>query len=109
MAAKIESGYDITRGIKIIEVLKSDLLGEVSVLYKVLLECPDQEIREMYKETLSNIILISYILARRLGLDYDIIDKEIQKKIKLGIINVNEIEKYYGDLTRLARHRGEPK
>jgi len=106
---KVENGYDITRGIKTIEILKSEMLSEISVLFSSLLECPDQEIRDTYKETLSNIVLISYILARRLGLDYDIIDNEIQKKVKLSIINGNEIEKYYGDLSRLARYRSEPK
>ncbi len=106
---KVENGYDITRGIKTIEILKSEMLSEISVLFSSLLECPDQEVRDAYKETLSNIILISYILARRLGLDYDIIDNEIQKKVKLSIINENEIEKYYGDLSRLARYRSEAK
>jgi hypothetical protein len=39
------------------------------------------------------------------GVDYSTMDRHISKKIRLGLINENEIEKYFGDLSELARMR----
>jgi len=61
-------------------------------------------VHESVAETLSNIILICYMLGRRLGVSYNSIEIKINNKIKLGIIENHDVEKYYGDLTELAKH-----
>ena len=101
----MKQGIDITKGIKIIEMLKCELLENVSLVFRIMNQAIEEESKEKIKLTLSDIILISYILSRRLGLDFEVIDKEIDRKIKLGLINENEIEKYFGDLSELAQHR----
>jgi len=63
-----------------------------------------EEVHESVAETLSNIILICYMLGRRLGVSYNSIEIKINNKIKLGIIENHDVEKYYGDLTELAKH-----
>jgi len=35
---------------------------------------------------------------------YNSIEIKINNKIKLGIIENHDVEKYYGDLTELAKH-----
>jgi len=95
---------DITRNIKIIEWLKSELLTDISNLFKVLVNGMNEEIHEAISETLSNIILISYLLGRRLGISYNAIEIKIQNKVKLGLVDNHDIEKYYGDLSELSKH-----
>ncbi len=95
---------DITRNIKTIEWLKSELLTDIANLFKVLVNGMKEEVRDSIAETLSNIILICYLLGRRLGLSYNAIELKIGNKIKLGLIEEHDVEKYYGDLSELSKH-----
>ena len=95
---------DITRNIKIIGWLKSELLTDIADLFKALVNGVREEIHESISETLSNIILISYMLGRRLGVSYNSIEMKIRSKIRLGILQEHDVEKYFGDLTELAKH-----
>lgn len=95
---------DITRNIKIIEWLKSELLTDVANLFKVLVSGMKEEIHDSIAETISNIILICYLLGRRLGISYNAIEMKIENKVKLGLIEDHDVEKYYGDLSELSRH-----
>ena len=99
-----EKEIDITRNIKIIEWLKSELLTDLANLYKILVNGMKEEVHDVVSETLSNIILISYLLGRRLGISYNAIELKMEKKIKLGLIENHDMEKYYGDLSELSRH-----
>ncbi|NLD50510.1 MAG: hypothetical protein GX660_25490 [Clostridiaceae bacterium] len=95
---------DITRNIKIIEWLKSELLTDVASLFKVLVNGVKGEVHESVSDTLSNIILICYLLGRRLGISYNSIEMKIENKVKLGLIENHDVEKYYGDLSELSKH-----
>jgi len=94
--ALFDREIDITRNIKIIEWLKSELLTDIANLFKVLVNGVREEVHESVAETLSNIILICYMLGRRLGVSYNSIEIKINNKIKLGIIENHDVEKYYG-------------
>jgi hypothetical protein len=102
--AFFDKDIDITRNIKIIEWLKSELLTDMANLFKTLVNGMKEEVHESVSETLSNIILISYLLGRRLGLSYNAIEMRIQNKVKLGLVESHDIEKYYGDLSELSKH-----
>lgn len=102
--AFFDKEIDITRNIKIIEWLKSELLTDVANLFKILVNGMKEEVHEVLSETLSNIILISYLLGRRLGISYNSIEMKIHNKIKLGLVENHDVEKYYGDLSELAKH-----
>lgn len=104
--ARFGTDIDITKNIKIIEWLKSELLTDIANLFKVLVSGMKQEMHEAVSETLSNIILICYILGNRLGISYNAIEIKIENKIKLGIIEKHNVEEYYGDLSSLSKHLG---
>ncbi|TYQ14998.1 UNVERIFIED_CONTAM: MazG-like nucleotide pyrophosphohydrolase family protein [Acetivibrio alkalicellulosi] len=95
---------DITRNIKIIEWLKSELLTDVAALFKVLVNGVREEVHDSIAETLSNMVLICYLLGRRLGISYNAIEIKMENKVKLGLIENHDVEKYYGDLSELAKH-----
>lgn len=96
-------GIDITRNIRIIEMLKSELLEDVAQLYRMMASQHVDDTKKKVTETLSNVIVISYLLGKRLGIEYEGVEKSILSKIRLGLIEENEIEKFYGDLSELAR------
>jgi hypothetical protein len=97
---------DITRNIKTIEWLKSELLTDAANLFKALVNGMKEEIHESVSDTLSNMILICYLLGRRLGISYNSIEIKIENKIKLGLLENHDVEKYYGDLGELSKHLG---
>jgi len=99
-----EKEIDITRNIKIIEWLKSELLTDIANLFKALVNGMKEEVHDTVADTLSNIILICYLLGRRLGISYNLIEIKIHNKIKLGLIEENDVEKHYGDLSELSKH-----
>lgn len=98
---------DITRNIKIIEWLKSELLTDIGNLFKILVNGIREEVHDPISETLSNIILICYLLGRRLGISYNAIEMKIEGKIKLGLVENHDVEKYYGDLSELSKHMNQ--
>lgn len=102
--AVFDKDIDITRNVKMIEWLKSELLTDLANLFKTLVNGVREDVHEAISDTLSNIILISYLLGRRLGLSYNSIEMKIESKVKLGLIENHDVEKYYGDLSELARH-----
>jgi hypothetical protein len=99
-----EREIDITRNIKIIEWLKSELLTDLANLFKVLVNGMKEEVYDTVAETLSNVILICYLLGRRLGISYNSVEMKIHNKIKLGLVEDHDVEKYYGDLSELSKH-----
>ena len=85
---------DITRSIKTIEMLKSELLTELADLYKVLAGGARDELHEAVGDVLSNIILISYLLGKRPRRQLQCRRTEDPQKIRLGLVENNDVEKY---------------
>lgn len=98
-------GMDITKNIRIVERLKSDLLRAVSQLYGAMTDEACEDLRGIALDTLSDSIIVCYLLGRRLGLDYSTIDRQVSTKIRLGLIQGHDSEKFFGDLSALSRVR----
>ena len=99
-----DKGVDITRNIKMIEWLKSELLTDVAGLFKQMAGGDADDGLDEVGETLSNLILVSYLLSKRLGISYQMIDMKIESKLKLGILEGHDLEKNFADLSELAKH-----
>ncbi|HHU70064.1 MAG TPA: hypothetical protein GXZ31_07165 [Thermoanaerobacterales bacterium] len=91
---------DITKNIKMIEWLKTELLSGVSDLFKVMAAGGKEGVLDI----LCGIIMSSYLLGKRLGLNFTRIDSHMENKIRLNIDKGHEAEKWYGDLTELSQH-----
>jgi len=48
--------------------------------------------------------LVTYLLGKRLGLSFSVIDSKIMDKIKIGMLEGHETEKWYGDLSDLSEY-----
>lgn len=98
-----KNNVDISRNIKMIEFLKCELLNSVSAVFEALYKGA-KDGQQMAVEGLANIILVTYSLGKRLGIDYETIDKKVQEKARLHIIEEHHLEKWYGDLSSLNQH-----
>ena len=101
-----KNNVDIGRNIKMIDFLKCELLSSVSIVFEALFKGA-KEGQQMILEGLANIILVTYSLGKRLGLDYETIDKKVQEKARLHILEEHHLEKWYGDLSSLHQHLKE--
>ncbi|NJD03775.1 MAG: hypothetical protein FIA99_14525 [Ruminiclostridium sp.] len=104
--AVFEKEIDITRNIKLIEWLKGELLTDIANLFRILVNGIREEVHDSVADTISNIILISYLLGKRLGISYNAVEMKIHNKLKLGLVENHDVEKYYGDLSELSKHLG---
>lgn len=96
---------DITKGIRVIEWLKTELVTTVAALFKAILK----NSQEAIEDALAGIIILTYVMARRLGAGFAQIDLRIESKIRQGIQENHEVEDWYGDLTALLRYRSDKK
>lgn len=97
---KNKKDMDIIKNLRTIEWLKSEMLISIAKLYE-LLAVGEEDLKEETEDLISNMILLSYILGRRLGLSYEDINSNLEDKIKLNLIEDHKIEKWYGDLSEL--------
>lgn len=95
--------FNIMSDIKIIEDLKAQLLCVIGEFYRLLTKGSNVA-QEAILDCISGAIIILYILADRLGYSYSAVDENIQKKLKVGIIEEDVVEKQGKNLSRLASH-----
>jgi len=91
---------DVATNLKVVEWLKADLVDSVAALFKSLLRAGS----EATGDALATIIIICYVLGKRVGVDYHTIDMRIMHKINSSINDAHEIEQMYGDLTELQKY-----
>ncbi len=86
---------------KMIEVLKSELIGEAADVLRAGLT-PNG--RGELLDALAGTVLLAYMLARRCGISFAEIDEDIIGKIGDGIREGHTLETDYGDLSSLRKH-----
>ena len=84
--------FNIMSDVKVIESLKAQLLGVVSEFFTLLTKGSNVA-QEAILDCISGGIIILYILADRLGYSYSAVDEDMQKKLKVGIIEEDTVEK----------------
>lgn len=94
---------DIIKNMKTVEWLKSQLLNNIAYLHSILVN-NEEDTRENLEDVLSNIILESYVLGKRLGIEYEDLDLALGENIKLNLIEKHKIERWYGDLSALLEY-----
>lgn len=99
----MDDEFDVTGNIKTIEWLKTELLGTVSSLYRILLK-GSKAGQEALVECFAGVLILTYLLAKRLGIEFSTVDLKVQDKLKIGILEEDEIEKTNGDLSKLLAY-----
>ncbi|MDR1773801.1 MAG: MazG-like family protein [Clostridioides sp.] len=100
---RVDKNLDITKNVKIIEWMKTELLMSISELFNVLFKGV-KPVEGVIQDILANIIMVTYLLAKRLGIEFKEVDKKVNEKIKIAIDEDHSVERWYGDLSNLKRH-----
>lgn len=98
--------FNIMSDIKVIESLKAQLLSVVSEFF-TLMTRGSNVAQEAILDCISSGIIILYILADRLGYSYTAVDENMQKKLKIGIVEEDVVERHGKNLSRLHTHLKE--
>lgn len=93
----------VTKGLRTIEWLKAELLLGVGNLFQGMLRGAEDAILD----SLAQVVISSYLLARRLGFGFVRLDLKIRDQLRLSIEAGQDVEKWYGDLSAYLRHLGE--
>ncbi|ACB86459.1 MazG-like family protein [Natranaerobius thermophilus] len=99
MSWKNESG-NIAKNIRFLEWLKGELVESVGKLFKALIEGSEK----LILDALTGILITVYLLAKRVGIDFDDLEAASIEKIDDQIEKGHEAESWYGDLSALKSY-----
>ena len=102
----MEQALNITTNIRAIENIKSEILQEISKLYVRLADFEDTNLYENVSGSIATIVAMDYILARRIGLDFQTVDEKISELTAIAADNGHELEEAFGDMSELRSHIG---
>lgn len=91
---------DITENLKVVEWLKADLVDTVGAVMKSLMKAGT----DATVDALANLIIIAYVLGRRVGISFQVIEMRIKHKLNSTISDTRENEQFYGDLIQLQKY-----
>lgn len=95
-----EQDFDIARNIKTVEWLKTEIVLNAGQVCRALLTAKD----EIALQALANIMMSSYLLAKRLGVSYGKLEDVVQRRAVAAQTEGHELELWYHDLSALAEH-----
>ncbi|MBO8137145.1 MAG: MazG-like family protein [Desulfotomaculum sp.] len=91
----------IAKNIRVIEWLKADILASLAALFKAMVKGSEEKLLD----ALASLVITAYILGRRLGINFSRLDLKIESKLRQGIDDGHEVERWYGDLSQLLEYR----
>lgn len=95
--------FNIMSNIKIIEGLKAELLCIIADFFK-LLSKGSNIAHDSLIDCISGAVIILYILAEKLGYSHLAVDESMKKKLKVGIVEGDSLEKNGKELSKLYEH-----
>ncbi|MEB3103217.1 MazG-like family protein [Ferviditalea candida] len=95
-----EHDVDLAKRAKVIEWLKTEVIDQVSRLFKGIWEGRSSRIAD----SLASLIVSCYILGRRLGIPYHTLDESIVQKLKKHREEGHQLEDWYQDISILEEH-----
>lgn len=94
---------DVTSNIKVVEILKNELLSSVASLFHILLKGAKAS-QDALIDILANIILLIYLMAKRLGIGFFVLENKVIEKAKLSMLEENETENWHKDLSDIYNY-----
>lgn len=88
------------RDLTALEWLKVDLLAAVGDLFRGLL----RGTHDLALDALAHIVLVCYVVARRLGYGYARLDLQVEEQVRAHLQAGHVVEQHHGDLTLLLSH-----
>jgi dimeric dUTPase (all-alpha-NTP-PPase superfamily) len=91
---------DVAKRAKVIEWLKTEVLDQVSRLFRAMWEGSTSRIGD----SLASLIMSAYILGRRLGVSYSDLDQQLLNKLRKHRQEGHQLEDWYQDISALEEH-----
>lgn len=85
---------------KMVNWLKADMVDNLGALLKSLLETGN----DATVDALANLIIDSYVIGRRAGVNFQVIDMRIKHRINSSINDLSDLDQVYGDLLQLQSY-----
>ncbi len=95
-----EKDSEVVRAARVVEWLKAELVGGTANTLRGIAQGHE----EVIVEGLSDTIIHTYLLGRRLGISPTRLDLRIINKLDVHIKHEHQLEKWYGDLSVIAEH-----
>ncbi len=95
---------NISTNIKAVDNIKSEILSEVAALYKALADYDEVGEYNNVENSISTIIAMDYILARRLGISFRSVDNKISELLTIAEENGHELEVAFSDMSELKKY-----
>lgn len=99
----IDRDVDIASTLKVIENLKNQILMDVAQLFAELSE-PNHNSTVEKGDLLADIVILSYLLSKKLGIPYQQINRRIINKTRVGLVESNQNDRWHKDLAELLYH-----
>lgn len=93
----------LARHVKTVEWLKAELVASVASLLRASLEGDG----EAMAETMATVIVATAVLARRLGTDFEQLERKVVAQVRANIEEEHQLERWYGDFSALERYLWE--
>lgn len=91
---------DVVRSARALEWLKAELAAATAYSFRGMARGD----AEATLDALSDVLLHSYLIARRLGINLKRLDMRAAHKLAVNIGARHQLEEWYGDLSAVARH-----
>ena len=85
-------------------MVKGELLTEVAKLFKTLADYDDGPLYDEVLDELATVNAMSYILARRLGMDEKTVDERMLALLSAAAERGHELESEFSDMSAIAGH-----
>ena len=95
---------NISTNIHAIDTIKSEILSEVASLYRALAEYDEIGEYDSVINSVSTIIAMDYILARRLGMSFASVDNKITELLTIAEEGGHELEVAFSDMSELKKY-----
>ncbi|MFF2911519.1 MazG-like family protein [Paenibacillus sp. NPDC057934] len=96
----VPKDLDVAKRAKVIEWLKTEVIDQVSRLFKALWEGSTTRVGD----SLASLLMSSYILGRRLGISYREMDDLLLEKLRKHRQEGHQLEEWYQDISALEDH-----
>jgi hypothetical protein len=85
----------IARNLRVVEWLKADLVASTAAVFRAMAGGSDDKL----VDALAGVVITCYVLARRLGIGFSVLDLRVEAKLRQNIDDGHEVERWYGDLS----------
>jgi len=95
--------FNIMSNVKLLEGLKAEILCAIGDLFK-LLSKGSNVAQDAILDCISGAIIMLYILAEKLGYSHLAVDETMKRKLKIGMVEDDPLEKDGKGLSKLYNH-----